>query len=313
MNQRFWDLFGEDYTKNCLLWQHSPANPVITKTGGEYGFKSHWTANPAILDFQGRRFLYYRGNGILEDRPGERHDRLTVAELIGIDAKGGLCYNDLNDGRILFDAGGDNDFDYHVLDPSPVVFRGKVYLYYSATGRYVDSVGLAISEDGEHFTKYGAVMPGRAPASVVWNDMIYMVTQYRGKLFLHSSEDGIRFRMVGPLEGVSRKGDWDGFAITTFRIFRENDAFYAMYGGSSYLEDEPDYFGLCRSTDLLHWEPHPGNPVFGCGPKGSPDGGAIWFPALFEEEDCFAMIYEGSRGKYSWDLSSEICLSTIRK
>ena len=85
----------------------------------------------------------------------------------------------------------------------PVVFQGKVYLYYSATGRYVDSVGLAISEDGEHFTKYGAVMPGRAPASVVWNDMIYMVTQYRGKLFLHNSEDGIHFRMLGPLEGVS--------------------------------------------------------------------------------------------------------------
>ena len=313
MNQKFWNLFGNDYTRNCLKWQHSPQNPVLPKTGTEFGFKSHWTANPDILEFKGRRLLYYRGNGVLEDRPGEHHDRLAVAELLGTDENGGLCYRDLNEGNILFDAGGDLDFDYHVLDPSAVIFQDKVFLYYSATSQYVDSVGLALSEDGEHFTKYGSVMAGRAPAAVVWKDKIYMVTQYRGKLFLFSSGDGIRFRMEAPLEGFFKPGTWDAHAITTFRIYQEGDVFYAMYGGSAYLEDEPDYFGLARSADLIHWETHPGNPIFGCGPKGAPDGGAIWFPALFEEEHCFSMLYEGSRGKYSWDLSSEICLARIPK
>ena len=64
---------------------------------------------------------------------------------------------------------------------------------------------------------------------------------------------------------------------------------------------------------MLTWEKHPGNPIFGCGPKGSPDGGAIWFPAVYEESDRFVMLYEGSRGKYTWDCSSQICMSTIKK
>jgi hypothetical protein len=86
-----------------------------------------------------------------------------------------------------------------------------------------------------------------------------------------------------------------------------------MYGGSSYLADEPDFFGLARSKNLIDWEYHPGNPIFGCAAKGAPDGGAIWFPALHETRDDFLMLYEGSRGKYSWDLSSTICMASTRK
>jgi hypothetical protein len=92
-----------------------------------------------------------------------------------------------------------------------------------------------------------------------------------------------------------------------------HDAYYLIYGGSSSLLDQPDYFGLARSNDLLHWERHPGNPIFGCGAKGQEDGGAIWFPALIETADRFVLLYEGSRGNYRGDLSSQICQSSIPK
>ena len=109
------------------------------------------------------------------------------------------------------------------------------------------------------------------------------------------------------------EGSWDAFSITTARLSADAGWFYMMYGGSAYLADEPDCFGLARSKDLVHWERHSGNPIFGRGPAGSPDGGAIWFPALLETEDCFILLYEGSRGKYSWDLSSAICMASAAK
>ena len=41
-----------------------------------------------------------------------------------------------------------------MLDPSAVVFNGKIFLYYSGLGDGEDSVGLAVSKDGNNFTKY---------------------------------------------------------------------------------------------------------------------------------------------------------------
>jgi len=67
---------------------------------------------------------------------------------------------------------------------------------------------------------------------------------------------------------------------------------------------------LARSKNLIQWER---NPVSGCATKGKPDGGAIWLPAAYETEDCFVLLYEGSRGNYSWDLYSSICMAWISK
>jgi len=114
-----------------------------------------------------------------------------------------------------------------------------------------------------------------------------------------------------PVFDTPEKG-WDK-QITTGRLFEQGDVYYLLYGGNPVLVDQPTYFGLARSTDLIHWERHPGNPIFGCGAKGSEDGGAIWFPALIETDDGYVLLYEGSRGPYSWDLSSQICMSSIKK
>lgn len=150
------------------------------------------------------------------------------------------------------------------------------------------------------------------------NGKIYLFYQiYRNdryKIHLAVSEDGVHFEDVQEdpvFQG--EQGEWDAYSITTPRIYREGKWYYMLYGGSAYLADEPEFFGLARSKNLVDWERHPGNPIFGVAARGKPDGGAIWFPALYKGEDDYLMLYEGSRGNYSWDLYSSICMAWISK
>ncbi|MBI5830729.1 MAG: hypothetical protein HZB16_00275 [Armatimonadetes bacterium] len=314
----FWDRFGDDYRRNCLAWRHAARNPVIPAAGDTW--KCCWTANPDVLEFGGRRLLYYRGNGVLPGSDGQRHDRLAVAELVSVAAHA-FEYRDLADGQPIVDVGAPGSFDcHHALDPAAAVFGGEVLLYYSAIGDGPDRVGLARSRDGEHFEKVGCVLTGRAPEVVVRDGHVHMLYQLvddqgRYELHLARSADGLQFERVSerPVFAKAPAPAWDSFDVATGRVFVEEGWYYLIYGGSASLVDQPDYFGVARSRDLLTWERHPGNPIFGCGPRGSEDGGAIWFPALIEAEDCYALLYEGSRGNYQFDLSSQICLATLAK
>ncbi len=262
--------------------------------------------------------LYYRGNGYAEGRT-TAHDRIGVAEVVAIE-KDRLELSHLNDGNPVIDVGSEESFDgIDVLDPATVIFQGKVFLYYSAIGSGPDSVGLAISEDGIHFEKIGCIMVGRAPDVIEYRGSLRMVYQKADaegnyQVYLAESSDGFTFTDVQPEPIFNPSANsWDSLSIATVRLGVEEDLYYAIYGGSAYLADEPDYFGLARSKDLIDWEFHPGNPIFGCGAKGSPDGGAIWFPAIYGAKDSFVMLYEGSRGKYAWDLSSTICMASFER
>lgn len=319
MNRRFWNLFEGDHRRNCLKWEHHRGNPVIP--AGSKPWKKYWTANPHFLTYNDELLLYYRGHGYLPGKEDEKHDRISVAKVTDIGANR-FAFNDYNDQYAAIDSGFPGEFDeYHVLDPGVTVFNGKVWLYYSAIDRGspgTDSIGAAVSDDGIRFTKLGRVFTGRAPDVIVRGGSIWIIYQIldaesRYRLHLVSSDDGLHFTQNDGniIQGIMTPRGWDSFSITTPRIFKDGEYVYLMYGGSSYLADEPDYFGLARSRDMLEWEQHPGNPIFGCGPKGSPDGGAIWSPALYETPDGFALLYEGSPGKYGWDLDSQICMSWI--
>jgi hypothetical protein len=102
-------------------------------------------------------------------------------------------------------------------------------------------------------------------------------------------------------------------SILTPRVWFFNDVFYMLYGGSTDFLDEPEFFGLARSKDLRTWETHPGNPIFGAGLHGTADGGAIRSPAIAESGGWIVMLYEGSRGKQSWDQLLSICMAWIAK
>ncbi len=291
--------------------------PILPPSGTDW--QCIWTANPDLLRFEDRLLLYYRGNGVVEGRAG-RHDRIGVSEILEF-GPGTLELNPLNGGEFIVDVGNEGSFDCKdVLDPATVIFTEKVWLYYSAIGAGADSVGLAVSDDGVNFEKVGKVLTGRAPEVVLKDGRIFMTYQKMDtassyQVYLASSVDGLHFTDVQAepiFPGPTGRGTQLSFA--TVRISSDGDTFYALYAGSAYLADEPDYFGLARSTDLISTGSSiPAIQFFGCGPKGAPDGGAIWFPALYETESAFVMLYEGSRGKYTWDLSSAICMASLDK
>ncbi len=315
----FWDIFSNSYTKNCKAWHHAVNNPVLPASGN--GWKKVWTANPDYLEHNGNRFLYYRGHGTSADNRKEDHDRIAVAALHSID-KERISITDLNDGNFIIDVGAEGSFDgVAALDPAVCFFNNQFLLYYSAIGNGPDSIGWAVSKDGVHFTKMGKLMDGRAPDVMVKDNQVFLLFQkelnkgegYQG-FYMASSSDGVHFSLLSeePVVTAGKQGEWDK-QIATGRFFQQGEWVYLLYGGDAELIDQPDYFGLARSKDGRNWEKHPGNPVFGCGAKGEEDGGAIWFPALIESPDQYHLLYEGSRGKYTWELSSQICLSYIAK
>jgi predicted GH43/DUF377 family glycosyl hydrolase len=314
--QSIWETFSNDYPANCLAWTRQNDNPVIAPSGSTW--KSRWTANPELFVTGDRILLYYRGNGLMPGKGKIYRDRIGVAEITALGPMQ-LNYRDLNNGSPVVDVGAVGDFDEeNVLDPAAVWFKGRVHLYYSAIGRGPNSIGLATSVNGEQFTKVGKVIEGRAPDAIVVGDSLYLIYHKRDgggyKLYIAVSTDGVKFFQMGerPIF-AGEHARWDAHSIITARVWRSGDWFYLLYGGSADRVDEPEYFGLARSRDLLRWERHPGNPIFGAGLRATADGGAIWFPALYDAGSWFVMLYEGSRGTYAWDLSSGICMASIPK
>lgn len=313
---KFWDIFGDDFRKNCLAWRHHPDNPVIR--GNEHDWDKVYTASPDYLKYRNRNLLYYRGSGRINDEE-QLHERIAVSEILSI-SPDGIELSPLNEDGFILNIGKKGDFDdQHVLDPATIAIDNTVLMYYSAVSyKNPDSIGLAKSDDGVRFEKIRWIAHGKSPEVIYHDNKIYLLLQIyddqRNNFHLLVSEDGLNFRPVQN-EPVFRveKDSWDQRDITTGRVFRQEGIYYLLYGGSTYPVDQPDYFGLARSNDLVHWERHPGNPLFGCGAKGTEDGGAIWFPALFETETHYILLYEGSRGKINWQLSSRICLASIPK
>lgn len=191
----------------------------------------------------------------------------------------------------------------HVFDPATVVVDDQVFLYYSAVSPDGDTLGLATSVDGISFAKRESpLLEGRAP-EVIRSDgrlHLFYVLEKPGQsyaIFSAVSEDGESFAAVsdGPVLDTGEAGTWDGFEVTTPRLFERNGVFYMLYAGEGdpTRKDVPRAFGLARSQDLRTWERYPGNPVFRCGAPGAWDDGAIWFGTVFDWDDTLYLMYEG--------------------
>ncbi len=318
MNKTFWNLFGDNWRLNCRKWRRSAKNPVVPATGETW--KKTWTANPDVIEVDGRTLLYYRGHGTLGGADDAGHDRIGLAEILSV-TPDDIEIHDLAGGEPIFDVGQAGTFDdQHALDPAAVAYCGSVLLFYSAVGAEGDAIGLAISHDGVNFRKFGKVLEGRAPEVVVKDGLLHMLFQKyidddHYEVFLAKSFDGVKWEMVQdePVLAPGAAGEWDSFDVCTARLHVADDAYYMIYAGSPHLCDVPDYFGLARSTDLINWQRHPGNPIFGTGAKGQADGGAIWYPALLEEDDFFAVLYEGTSTKFHDGITSQICMASLVK
>ena len=313
--QNLWDLFSNRYTTNVLAWTRYNGNPVIGPSGSTW--KSHGVGGPELLTFGTHVLMFYHGTGGLGSAP-ENVDRIGVAEVSDVGAER-LVHREMNGGLPVIDVGAAGTFDHlGASTPAAVFYKGQIYLYYTGKADSGSSIGLAVSANGEQFIKIGRVMGGICPDVVAIGDTLYMIYQRlegKGyKVHLAFSTDGRKFLEIGNgpvFEG--KPGDWDAVSITAPRLWKNSGWIYMMYGGSAGDLDEPEFFGLARSKDLVHWERHPGNPVFGAGVHGGPDGGTIRSPALFENDTWVIMIYEGNVGHHFWAPQASLCMAWVLK
>jgi predicted GH43/DUF377 family glycosyl hydrolase len=302
-------------------WIRYEKNPVFPAIPGTW--MESQTANPDILLFEDKYFMYFRGqqNG---------HDRIGVAT-VAHSLFDGKTWN-VNPEPVL-DAGDSRDWDEtHVLDPAAVLVNGRIFIYYSAVSPHCDrSVCLAVSSDGVHFKKFkdNPVVIGGGPEIVYHNDLFYLYywKQRSGEkgfeLHLSTSADGYRFDEYSdkPILPVGTMGSWDSVTVETPRIFKEDNVFYMMYCGSDRYEDYPWHAGLAYSHDLVCWEKYAGNPIFSRGPDGAWDEGAIWFTTVEKINGIYFMWYEGygggtarteAYGTYLEGGKSQIGLATLK-
>jgi len=314
--QNLWDLFSRTFRTNVLAWTRYNDNPVLGPAGSTW--KNQCVGSPELLTFGKRTLLFYRGTGAMSGDLKGPADRIGVVEVSDIGA-GRLTYRELNNGLPVLDVGPAGSFDRSgVSNPATIVFKGQIHMYYTGTADSTAGIGLAVSTNGDRFVKAGRILDGESPDVIAFGDTLYMVYQKldvdRYRIHVAFSTDGRTFYKMGDRPVFSGiPGQWDGQSITTPRLWRSGEWTYMLYGGSSGDVNEPEFFGLARSKDLVRWERHPGNPVFGAGIHGGPDGGAIWTPTLFENDTWIVLLYEGSIGHRSWGLHSSICMAWVPK
>lgn len=163
----------------------------------------------------------------------------------------------------------------NVLNPTAFIKDGKVYLLYRAQDSAMTSrLGLAISEDGIHFTKQPTPIFYPAndtvlkyewkggvedPRIVAMPDSGYLLTytSYDGKtarLCYATTQDLIHWEKRGPvLSDAKYKNSWSksGAVVVEQKgekmVAKKINGKYWMYFGDT------DLF-MANSTDLLHWE-----------------------------------------------------------
>lgn len=170
----------------------------------------------------------------------------------------------------------------HTFNPAAIVRNGAVYLLYRAEdntgemriGGHTSRLGLAISQDGLHFTREAAPVffpaqdeqasrewPGGVedPRLVESEDGTYVLayTQYNGKTYdigIATSKDLTHWTKHGPAfgDGLGGMPYKSGGIVTTLKggrlIAARLQGKYWMYWGEGGIH-------LATSEDLIHWSP----------------------------------------------------------
>jgi len=317
-------LFGPDPSSNQRRWTRSSRNPVISPEGT--GWADDFIAACTVVEHGNELRLYAEGSVGAHEQIGLFRATGDPVETDWTPHSGNPIIR-VGSG---FDRGG-------VFDPAVVRFRDRWLLYYSATegdahafaeqlekgqvegGPAGETIGLAESEDGSNFTKHpdSPVLGARCPFAVVHRDRVYLfyvkITDGGYRVYLATSEDGVRFDEASdrPVLDAGQAGSWDGYTVTTPKVFRDGDRWCMSYAGDGKRLDDPTGVGLAYSDDLYSWEKLGGNPVFAVGDAGAFDSVSVASPVIRRHGDRYVMWYAGSDRAIRDGLHSQVGLAWI--
>jgi predicted GH43/DUF377 family glycosyl hydrolase len=152
---------GVAKSRDGLNWKKFPGNPVLTP-----GAPGEWddlavTDAGVIREKNGNRlFLYYAGEG-----EGAEREEIGVAV-----SRDGVHFTKHPDNPVI-PVGPPGSFDeFEVSNPMVVIRGGRYHLYYAAkgvneAGEEIETTGLAVSDDGENWTKVGRALDVGLPGS----------------------------------------------------------------------------------------------------------------------------------------------------
>ena len=196
-----WDLceIWHATSKDGFTWKEEGA-AVKRQPHPGYGWRS--VSTPDILSWNGKFYLYYQG---FNEIPGKRGDRAATTVAVADSVWG--PWEPL--GQPVVGFGAPEDWDSNAIhDPCPVVFKGRIYLYYKGSpgkggrdGTLVRAQGVAMANHpAGPFTKSPlnpVINSGHETCIFPWQDGLAAIVSLDGpeKNTVQFSPDGIHWEV----------------------------------------------------------------------------------------------------------------------
>lgn len=216
-------------------------------------------------------------------------------------------------------------FDSHAIDcPFPFMHDGRYYMTFVGWDTTGYQTGLACSEDLVNWRKLGVILPRGTQDSVIAYNAALTNILRDNDLFGSATLRRVEGRFVGTYHAYPAPGYETGAAVIGLCTSRDlmlwevgEPVLYAQDGaewergglykswlmehaGTCYLfynaKNRADggwleQIGVAMSTDLVHWERHPGNPIVSVGAPGAFDDRFASDPCVFRHDGTWVMFY----------------------
>jgi predicted GH43/DUF377 family glycosyl hydrolase len=269
-----------------LIARHQ-ANPIVPVT--RWTWRDEAVSAPCAIVAGDHVRLYYSARMGAHERIG-----LGLAPLAGFDPGALRDCVELNP---LIDVGGVGDVDgMHARHASVVRHHDLWYCFYAGeNGEGERAICAATSLDGIAWKKFvrNPLFSGDAPEALVWRDEFVLFFSRGRAIYRVDSRDGIRWSVADKPVLAPVPGAWDGFSVTSPRVFRSGALLCMLYGGDAEHENYPRAIGMAVSRDSITWRRTEGAPILRNGSPGEWDDGAVWPGRPVEINGMHYLFYEG--------------------
>jgi hypothetical protein len=244
--------FPDDLTR----WQPVPGNPVFQGAGGD-AWDARIRERGYILVDNGTWHLWYTGYnpessplhmlGHATSTDGLRWTRDPKNPLLSTSWVEDMCVVK-HDGAYIMFAEGERDIAHQLTSPDGITWTDEGRLDIRKTdGRPIDEgpfgTPTAWFENGRWLLLYERSDQGA-----------WLAASPNRKLWTNVQDDPVL--PLGP-------EPYDRYAVAINQVFKRDGVYYAIYHASAYRPWRDWTTCIARSTDLVHWEKFPGNPLIG--------------------------------------------------